>query len=267
MCRHAGYVGPGIAISELTHDLPHSLERQSYAARELLTGTVCADGFGVAWFVDGHRVPARYANVAPIWSDRNLPSFGPLTRSANAIAWIRNATVAGGNSDANTQPFVDEGTGIAFTHNGFLDDFAATWRAWFTTEMIPPSRHAHLRGDTDSEHIFHALLHRVEEEPEGPAALATAVQGLLRDIRVRARDNGTIAQLNLLVTDGTRLVASRCGQDERQNSLYLLVDGDEFPDGAVVASEPLYDDPLWVPVETDSVVVLQAGAPPVRLTI
>jgi glutamine amidotransferase len=65
----------------------------------------------------------------------------------------------------------------------------------------------------------------------GPAALAETVVDLSR------RD--PTARLNLLLTDGTRLLATTWG-----DTLSYRVYGD----GYVVASEPYDDDPHWVDV-------------------
>ncbi len=265
MCRHAAYAGPGVGVHELVFGLPHDLEHQAYQARELLTGSVCADGYGVAWYGEGRAAPARFVDPHPVWSDVNLRSFGPAVRSGMVLAWIRNATVAGGNHPANTQPFTDEASGMAFAHNGLLEGFKDGWLDWFLDDELPAERRKCIKGDTDSEHIFQALLGRREREQGEP--LAATVQGLVKDLVQQGRALERQVQLNLLVADGQHLVATRCGDTERQNSLYLLVDGDEFPDGLVVASEPLYDDPAWEPVEPNTVVSLQVGAPPVRLTV
>ncbi|MGB0653446.1 MAG: class II glutamine amidotransferase [Thermoplasmatota archaeon] len=271
MCRHAAYVGPapGITLDQLCLSGDHSLLHQSYLARELLTGTVCADGHGVAWYDTGTRPePARYTCALPIWADTNLPSFAPVVWSCLAIAQIRNATEAGTTSEANCHPFVDGC--ISFSHNGYLDDFAGSWRHWMTQE-IAPGRLARLRGMTDSEHLFQLLLTYLDED-EAPAsddlALPRAIQRLLRTVAERAEAAGLLAQLNLLVSDGRQLVATRFAAATPQaNSLYLLSDGDDHPDGHLVASEPFDQDPLWSPVAEGTVLVLDAGAPPVRLGV
>ncbi|MDX6645547.1 MAG: hypothetical protein QOK40_1274, partial [Miltoncostaeaceae bacterium] len=51
-------------------------------------------------------------------------------------------------------------------------------------------------------------------------------------------------------------VASRAAAGGAADSLYLLADGRRFPDGTVVASEPLDDDPGWEPVPEGRIVVV-----------
>ncbi len=266
MCRHAAYAGPGIALDELILPTSHGLLRQSYAARELLTGVVCGDGYGIAWYdPDTRPEPARYVSLLPVWADTNLPSFGPIVRGRLVLALVRNATTAGSTTEPNSHPFVDGR--YAFTHNGYLQDFDGRWREHLREHWIRPERRGLLRGTTDSEYLFQALLSILDTLPREPGSLATATQTLLRLVMDRARAEGLAAELNVLVSDGNQVVATRAGTRERQNSLYLLLDGDGFPGGSVVASEPLDDDPRWQPVTPDSLVVLTAGAPPVRLRV
>lgn len=250
MCRHVAYIGPGISLTELTHELPHSLQVQSYAARELLTGVVCADGFGVAWYNDGE--PGRYASGMPIWSDENLPSFGKITRSPIVMAAVRNGSEAGTNHPRNSAPFV-RGK-MTFSHNGFIRELPR-WESWFHEQLdVRPL------GQTDSEWMLLLVESFLDE------GLAVAVQRAARLILAKASDLDVSCQLNWLISDGEVAIATRTGLGA-QNSLYLLNDGSEFPDAFVVASEPLYDDPLWEKIGENALLVLQAGAPPVRLTI
>lgn len=262
MCRHAAYLGPGIAATELLRDLEHSLQHQAYQARELLTGVVCADGYGYGWYDTDHTEPARYTYPGPVWSDPNLESTAPYVRSHFLVAAVRNATVAGSNTHANCAPFRDGR--YLYSLNGALDHFPTRWREPMV-DWLPPERRERVRGGTDGEHLFQCLLARMDEAGGDPADLPTTVQGLVRDVLRYAEGEGIGAQLNLLVGDGERLVATRAGSKPTQPSLYLLQDGDEFPGAHVVASEPLYDDPLWAPVEPDTVLTLQRDAPPVRL--
>ena len=73
MCRMAGYVGPALRVGEIVSAPPHSLLVQSYRPREMESGTVNADGFGAAlWLDDAKPEPALYRTAAPIWADPNL---------------------------------------------------------------------------------------------------------------------------------------------------------------------------------------------------
>lgn len=264
MCRHAAYVGPPVAGTALLRDLPHCLKVQSYAARELLTGVVCADGYGAGWYdEDAGTDAARYACADPIWSDTNLDTTLPHIRSGTWIAAVRNATVAGQNTLANCAPFA-HGRHL-WSLNGFLDGFVEHWRDEVITPWITPERRQAMHGDTDAEYLFAAWLSFIDQHGTDPAAPLQALQHLVRRVTEEAERIGAAAHLNILASDGRHVYATRAGSTPTQNSLYLLHDGDEFPDGWVVASEPLYDDPLWEPVAPDTVLALTADAPPVRL--
>ena len=262
MCRHAAYVGPGIALSEVLRDVEHSLWHQSFQARELLAGVVCADGYGVAWYdADSGPDAARYAFPGPIWSDHNLATLAPRVRSHTVVAAVRNATVAGHNTEANCAPFTFGRW--CLSHNGFLEDFAA-WRPALVDSLSPRARNA-IRGSTDSEHIFAMVLDAAERNPGD--GLVSAVQEVCRTLLGEATRLGKRCQLNLLASDGDHVVATRSGSTPTQNSLYVLQDGEEFPGAVVLASEPLYDDAQWQAVAPDTVIAARAGAPLVRLTL
>lgn len=47
MRRHLAWLGEPRLLSDLVAESPHSLVRRSHATRELLSGSVCADRFGI----------------------------------------------------------------------------------------------------------------------------------------------------------------------------------------------------------------------------
>ncbi len=265
MCRHASYIGPSITAAEIVSDLDHSLYHQSYQARELLTGVVCADGYGVAWYDEDHEDAGRYAFGGPIWADPNLQTMVPYLRSEVIVAAVRNGTLPSGNQAADAAPF--QHGKFVWSLNGMLDGFGEFWRDGPLRDWISASRRQIIKGGTDGEHLFAAWLSLLDEEPDDAAAGLHAMQRLCRMVNEEARKSGFHAQINILASDGERVYATRAGSTPTQNSLYQLHDGRDFPDAWVVASEPLYDDPLWEPVAPDTVVVYGRDAPPVRLTI
>lgn len=263
MCRHAAYIGPTSAVAPVVTELDHSLLVQSYRPRELLGDqTVNADGFGVAWYdPEVQPEPARYANPFPIWSDAGTPSMGRLIRSPTFLAAVRNATEAGSNAAVNCAPFVD---GVwSWSLNGYLRGFAEQWRSMMLAEWISPKRATRIHGTTDAEFLFQAFLTRMDEGADA----AQAVKSLCRDVQAFASEHGWNTQMNLLVSDGNHVWATRDGNQEKCNSLYHLFDGEEFPGAHLVASEPLMDDPEWTPVEPGTLLVLSGDAPPVRLSL
>ncbi|MEP0772297.1 class II glutamine amidotransferase, partial [Trichocoleus sp. ST-U1] len=49
MCRILGYLGSPILLDCLLSKPEHSLIVQSYEPREMTSGVVSADGFGIGW--------------------------------------------------------------------------------------------------------------------------------------------------------------------------------------------------------------------------
>jgi gamma-glutamyl hercynylcysteine S-oxide hydrolase len=261
MCRHLAYVGPPIPLSHLIHDPPHSLERQSYAARELLEGRVAADGFGVAWYQEagGATVgdpgePLQYRTDRPIWADAVWRGLARRLAAPITIASVRNATDPSTLGVWNVHPFTHGRW--AFTHNGYIGSF----RERFLVPMrgaISTPRQALTAGATDTETLFLMLLDLLDAKPDAESALAALVASTLD----AAESAGETAYLNLLLADGKRVYATRAGTRGRSNSLYVAAGHGAIP-GSIVASEPLDADPAWRVVPHGSLVVLDADAAP-----
>lgn len=251
MCRIAAFLGPQLDLATFLTAPPHSLHRQSWASREMQTATVNADGWGVGW-LDGHDRPVVYGDTHPIWSDRNLDGLGRSLRSHLWVGNVRSATAGLGTHDVNTQPFADDH--LLFTHNGFITDFAHTLRRAMRAEL-DPELEAGIEGNTDSEHLF-ALIRQHAGEPR--AALARALAWVRRALE---RD-GVTALLNVIISDGDSLVASRAAVGADCPSLYWHAGHDAFGGGALVASEPFDEDPGWQPIPPQHVISLEPGRQP-----
>lgn len=233
MCRIAAYLGPTLSLDRFLQGPPHSLYRQSWAPREMRTAVVNADGWGAAWFAPDGR-PAVYRSPLPIWADVNLE---PLGRTLHAGLWlgnVRSATAGHGTDALNTQPFADHR--LAFTHNGFIGDFARSLRRRLRA-ALDEEIEIGIEGNTDSEHLF-AL---VRQHPGDPGeALAAAVDRVARWLA----DSDTTALLNAVVSDGRALHAVRAAVNADAPSLYYH---EAYPGlgGAIIASEAFDDDPGW----------------------
>lgn len=243
MCRIAAYLGPACPLGAFLDAPPHSLARQSWDAREMASATVNADGWGIGWYADDGR-PAVYRHTLPIWADGNVDA---LTRSLARGVWVgnvRSATPGLGTDHANTQPFA--GSGLIFTHNGYIRDFAATLRARIRAELDPEIEQT-INGNTDSEYLF-ALLRQqsgsLRARLEAMLELVHQWLGALPE---------AVALLNMLVTDGRQLVAVRSGFNAPAPSLYIHRD---WGGGAVLASEAFDRDPGWQSVPAESFVTL-----------
>lgn len=242
MCRHLAYVGEPVGLADLLIDPPHSLYRQSWAPRRQTSGVVNADGFGVGWYVDGHDVPARHRGAGPVWADETFADLARVVRSGAVLAAVRSATPGMAPGIGAAAPFRD-GAWL-FSHNGAVAGWpqVASRLAW----GLDPGAVATADAATDSALLWVRLreLLRSGKAPDAAVEEVVAV--------VAAAGGGTV---NLLITDGTRIVASAAGA-----SLSWRRDHR----GVVVASEPGSDDTDWQDVPDGSLVTATTDGVEVR---
>ncbi len=255
MCRHAVYLGPAIDLARFLLAPTHSLVEQAYAPRELKFAKLNADGFGFAWF-DADGCPCRYVNPMPIWSDTNLTGLGRSLHAALWLASVRSATSGFSSGAINTQPFC--ANGLAFSHNGYLDQFNEHARPALM-RTLPTEITKDLCGNTDSEYLFALIRHLHAHNP------ATSLASLVARAFTAINDwqAGATALLNVIISDGEQVVATRHALDGESPSLYFTVADTAFPThGQLIASERLTDDPAWQPVPDHHVVMMSRQRPP-----
>lgn len=238
MCRHLAWIGARRTLAEVVLEPPYGLLRQSYAPREQRHGTVNADGFGVGWYAPEVRPePARYRRAQPLWTDRSFASMAAVVGSECIVAAVRSATHPFPSDEAGAAPFT-AGRWL-FSHNGALDDFASAAPA--LRAHLPAAASAAVEAPTDSALLWALARHRLESGQSPAAALSGVVADTLA---------ATDGRVNLLLTDGQTVVATRCG-----DTLYAR----ESRDGVLLASEPTDDDgDGWTPVPDRSVAVATA---------
>ena len=210
MCRHLAWLGEPRTVASLVLERDHGLLQQSYAPRRQSHGTMNADGWGVGLLTPGRSEPVRWRSSRPLWSDASFASVAPVLNAGCVLAAVRSATEGMPTDEAAAAPFTD-GRWL-LSHNGRVD------RA-----VLPPAPLAESVCDSAllAAHVF----------AEGPGEVGRTV------LDVAALDPS--ARLSLLLTDGSRILATTWG-----DPLSYLVE----PDGVVVASEPYDDDPRWVDV-------------------
>ena len=205
MCRHLAWLGEPRTLADLVLDRPHGLLTQSYAPRRQLRGTMNADGWGVGFVSDHLPEPVRWRSAKPLWGDASFASVAPVLRSGGVLAAVRSATVGMPMDESAAAPFTD-GQWL-LSHNGRVD-----------RSVLPARNDAESVCDSAvlAAHVFAEGIDRVGEtvRPSPPSTPA--------------------ASLNLLLTDGTRILGLTWGDP----ASYLVL-----PDGVVVASEPWDDDP------------------------
>ncbi|MER5686999.1 ergothioneine biosynthesis protein EgtC [Streptomyces sp. NPDC002205] len=225
MCRHIAYLGPPVALGELLTRPPHALVRQSWEPRRQKYGTVNADGFGVGWYADGDPVPGRYRRQGPIWADQSFDDLARVVHSTALLAAVRDATERDADGEAAAAPFA--AGRLLFSHNGAVKGWPGSLAPLAAT--LPPAELLALAARCDSALIWALVQHRVADGDDVPQAVADTV----REVAEAAPGS----RLNLLLTDGTTIVATAWG-----DTLWYLA---EPGHRTVVASEPYDDDPHW----------------------
>jgi gamma-glutamyl hercynylcysteine S-oxide hydrolase len=222
VCRHLAWLGAPRSLGDLLLQPPHGLLVQSYAPRRQRYGLMNADGWGVGFFSGARPEPARWRSNRPLWGDASFASVAPVITSGAVLAAVRSATAGMPADETAAAPF-QSGSWL-LSHNGIVD------RA-----VLGPHPAAESACDSAllAAHMFEF----------GPDRVGEFVTGLAK------RDPG--ARLNLLLTDGRRVLATRWG-----DTLSVLLAGD----GVAVASEPYDDDPRWADVPEHHLVEVSADA-------
>lgn len=246
MCRLAAHLGAPVPLSALLYDPPHSLEDMAWRPRELQHGTINVDGTGLAWWDDVQPGPARYVTTSAPWSDANLPSLASRIRSGTIIGAVRGATPGIAHGPGNVAPYVADG--LAFAHNGWLGNYRQGVRRHLEQQLSDEVFHLSA-AVSDSITLFQILIdhHRTSGD------LAEAAAATVRSAQQACTAHDADATLNLLVSDGDRVVATKAHLGLRGNSLYTAQDDD----GLWLASEAMDEVREWQPVPEDHLVVLE----------
>ncbi|MEC4818596.1 MAG: ergothioneine biosynthesis protein EgtC [Scytonema sp. PMC 1069.18] len=248
MCRLLAYLGLPICLEPLLYQPEHSLIVQSYQPREMLSGVVNADGFGVGWY-HPHKdtEPFVYKNTLPIWNDTNLPNISRYVETGCTIAYIRSAIPGQVVDFSNSQPFQYER--LLFIHNGGIGKFQQTLYRPIRNQLDDRVYHW-IRGTTDSEHIFALVLNQWLTNPG--KTIEQALHKTLVELAELAQKYQTYVSANVVISDGTRLIASRFSTKSPAPSLYWLRDDPTFPKSVIIASEPLFPG-NWISFSENSI--------------
>jgi len=244
MCRHLAYLGPPRTLAQLVLQPPHSLLHQSYAPLDMRGGgRVNADGFGVGWFVPGMDEPLRYRRSCPLWTDAGFTSLAAATTSGAVLAAVRSATAGTPVVETACAPFA--GGRWLFSHNGRLpgwpDSAVALAAGLDVADLLT------MEAPVDSALLWAVLRHRLAAGDDPAGAVAEVVRA--------AADAVPGARLNLLLTDGTVVVATTWW-----HALSVRA-----ADGAVtVSSEPTDDGPGWRAVPDRHLVVATPSTVDIR---
>jgi glutamine amidotransferase len=262
MCRFVFYMGQPLSLADLVTRPENSLINQSVRSRER-PEPLNGDGFGLAWYVDGHTVPARFRSLTPAWSNANLDELARVTTSRCILAHVRAAT--SGNfevSESNCHPF--RRGRFSFMHNGHIPSFQKIRRPLMA--RLSDANFLAIRGTTDTEHVFALVVEHLHGQDDTSCAqLADALTAAIRDLHALIDEHapGTHTYLNFVLADGQHAVACRYSSDPNYiDSLYVNAGSAYMCDGQrcwmepeasdaraiLVSSEPLNPGPRWQPV-------------------
>lgn len=235
MCRHLAYVGPPTSLTELLLEPEHSLLEQTWAPRDMRDGgTINADGFGVGWLPAEGGAPAAYRMPVPMWTDAAFPRTAETIRSGAVLGAIRSATVGMPVTQAACAPFTDENW--MFSHNGKVpgwpDSMAKHAARLDVVDLLT------LEAPTDSALLW-ALLRQRMNQGQDPAEATAA---LVTEIAAEVPE----ARLNLLLTDGDRIIATTW-----THSLWVR----RLNGAVIVSSEPFGNGQGWTEVPDRSLLV------------
>lgn len=204
MCRLLGFASDAPACLDWALlGAENSLERQS---------TRNADGWGLGFYVDGR--PHVRRRTRPAFADATYGRITQSFRSTHVIAHVRKGTV-GTTSIRNNHPF-RRGRWL-FAHNGTVEAFDG--RRGTLLDRVSPRLRDRIRGDTDSEVLFHLILTELQQAEGTLDASITAAASAVHETVALVADlderDGTPkpSSLNLLLTDGSGFVAVRRGRE------------------------------------------------------
>ncbi|POM26056.1 Amidohydrolase EgtC [Actinomadura rubteroloni] len=233
MCRHFAWVGAPRNLHALFYEPSYGLVEQARLPRWQQVGLVNKDGFGAGWHGPDGRTTV-YRTTTPIWDDTVFPARSRDLTASCVLGAARAASPGMPLERAANAPFTDGR--LLFSLNGQFDTSAVA-------SLVPPGV---VPESTVDSALLAALLWR---RATGP--LDAVVENLLYDIV----EHDIAACLNLMVTDGTRVVATTWAE----TLCYRRED-----DGVLVASEPHDDGEGWMTVPDRSIVVADAHSLTVR---
>ena len=203
MCRLYGF--HATEPTKVECSLVHAQNALMSQSRVDSQGLSHGHGWGVATYVNG--LPNIEKQAWAAYHGELFRKTAARIYAKTVIAHVRRATI-GPPAPANTHPF-DHGR-WSFAHNGTLPGFESVRDRMI--DAIDPAHRIEIRGSTDSEHVFRFLLSLWEHDPARPL-LETLRVGLGRVVEwCREIDREAPVGLNVLWTDGERLVGSCIGR-------------------------------------------------------
>lgn len=183
----------------------HAQNALMVQSREDLRGGSHTNGWGVATYED--HLPRVDRQAWAAYHGEHFKRAAAKIFSCQVLAHVRRATV-GEPKISNTHPFVDGRW--SFIHNGTVPNFDKIRPR--LQEVLSAKQLKAIKGDTDSEHIFHYLRHLQNHQPEcSPIDILRL--GLNQIIEWCGEiDPSAQISLNVIMTDGEQMFGSRFGR-------------------------------------------------------
>jgi glutamine amidotransferase len=211
MCRLVAYLGHDALLEDVLVKPTNSIVMQSLHARETDMPTN-GDGFGIGWYNPLiSKNPGLFTSISPAWNDRNLLHLAAKIMSPCFFSHVRAAS-AGGVTHYNSHPFSHEN--LLFMHNGGVGGFKRVKR--HLRHLLDDDIYSWIKGETDSEHVFGLFLQLAKERNLSNIntvadTMAETINTINDLVAKYAPDNSS--NLNLCLTDGKRLIATRYATD------------------------------------------------------
>ena len=202
---------------------PNRLSCCLYPIREslVISGESNKQGWGIGYIQEDEVLVKKRPEAA----DRPI-NFFDLTRDLIAnifIGHVRTATVGGWKIE-NTHPF--RYRSWMFAHQGTIEHFSNIKKHLLSS--IPNFLSRNIRGETDSEHLFHLFLSRIHDKGvmDDPnldvKVIAEALKGTIAHIDAMAVEAGgkEHSAINIMVSNG-RVILATC----RGRPLYVYSSG------------------------------------------
>jgi len=246
MCRLLAYIGKEVNLHALIYTPAHSIVKQSNQPREMRSGVVNADGFGVGWYKpEIEPAPAVFKSPMPIWSDLNLPSISRKITSPCVFVHVRGASAGMAIAQTNSHPFAKEK--YLFMHNGVTENFRTAFMRVMRRQLLD-EYYAGIEGTTDSEHVFALWLSNLHRENGKPGDMAECLLQTIDQMHTLAMQFNSQIVLNIALSDGETTLVTNFSTFPVAASLYFIENARAFPQAVLICSERLFDDPAWQPV-------------------
>lgn len=211
-------MGKSVAVQDLLYKTDASLVKQSYDPRYMYDMQNLA-GFGLAVWSKQFSMtekPLLFKSVELPFYDRNLENIASQVKGECMVAHVRGLPYEKDQlgmrniiSRQNLHPFLFDNTNVTLAHNGALSDFNNI--KYYLTKEIKKEIFSQIKGTTDTEWLYALFLSRLRTLTPNLNDMIKAVFesiDILRSIRV---DHTTFSfsPINLFITDGDRLVATR----------------------------------------------------------